>query len=106
MMAQLSDGFIALPGGMGTLEELFETLTWAQLGFHDKPIGLLNVAGFYDGLLAFLEHVVAQGFIRPAQARLLMHEEHADRLLARFREFQPGTHPHKLDAGSAQSVLP
>ncbi len=106
MMAQLSDGFIALPGGIGTLEELFETLTWAQLGFHDKPIGLLNVAGFYDGLLAFLEQVVAQGFLKPAQANLLMHEAQAERLLARFHAFQPGRHPHKLDTGSAQSLLP
>jgi uncharacterized protein (TIGR00730 family) len=53
MMAELSDGFIAMPGGIGTLEELFEVMTWAQLGFHDKPIGLLNVEGFYDGLLNF-----------------------------------------------------
>lgn len=106
MMAQLSDGFIALPGGLGTLEELFETLTWAQLGFHDKPIGLLNVAGFYDGLLAFMEQMVKQGFVKPAQASLLMHEAQAINLLKRFRQFQPGTHPHKLDTGSAQSVLP
>lgn len=106
MMAQLSDGFIALPGGMGTLEELFETLTWAQLGFHDKPIGLLNTAGFYDGLLAFLDQVVTQGFIKPAQSGLLMHEPDPARLLARFRDFQPGTHPHKLDSASAREVLP
>lgn len=106
MMAQLSDGFIAMPGGLGTLEELFETLTWAQLGFHDKPVGLLNVAGFYDGLLSFMQQMVSQGFVKPAQADLLMHEEHADRLLARFRQFQPGTHPHKLDTGTAKSVLP
>ena len=71
MMAQLSDGFIALPGGIGTLEELFEMLTWLQLGFHQKPIGLLNVDGFYDGLLAFLNHTVAQGFLKPAHRQLL-----------------------------------
>ncbi|QAU34724.1 TIGR00730 family Rossman fold protein [Janthinobacterium sp. 17J80-10] len=106
MMAELSDGFIALPGGIGTLEELFETLTWAQLGFHDKPIGLLNVAGFYDGLLSFLGQVVSQGFLKQAQATLLMHEVQADRLLARFREFRPGQHPHKLDTPSAQALLP
>jgi len=106
MMARLSDGFIALPGGIGTLEELFETLTWAQLGFHDKPIGLLNVAGFYDGLLVFLEQVVKQGFLKPAQARLLMHETQADSLLARFRQFQPGQHRHRLDTASAQTLLP
>src|SRR5471032_2521819 len=59
MMAELSDGFIAMPGGMGTLEELFEVLTWAQLGFHYKPIGLLNVEGFYDHLIAFVDHLVS-----------------------------------------------
>lgn len=106
MMAELSDGFIALPGGIGTLEELFETLTWAQLGFHDKPIGLLNVAGFYDGLLRFLGQVVSQGFLKQAQAGLLMHETEAGRLLARFREFRTGQHPHKLDSARAQDLLP
>lgn len=106
MMAELSDGFIALPGGIGTLEELFETLTWAQLGFHDKPIGLLNVAGFYDGLLRFLGQVVGQGFLKQAQAGLLMHETEAGRLLARFREFRTGQHPHKLDSARAQDLLP
>jgi len=106
MMAELSDGFIAMPGGIGTLEELFETLTWAQLGFHDKPIGLLNSAGFYDSLLAFIEQVVKQGFLKPAQAALLMHEAQADRLLARFRDFQPGRHPHKLEMAKAQDLLP
>ena len=106
MMAELSEGFIAMPGGIGTLEELFETLTWAQLGFHDKPIGLLNVAGFYDSLLTFIEQVVQQGFLKPAQATLLMHEVVAGRLLARFRAFRPGRHPHKLDTASAQDLLP
>lgn len=106
MMAELSDGFIALPGGIGTLEELFETMTWAQLGFHDKPIGLLNVAGFYDALLAFIGQIVNQGFLKPEQATLLMHERQADRLLTRFRDFRPGQHPHKLDTASAQTLLP
>lgn len=106
MMAELSEGFIALPGGIGTLEELFETLTWAQLGFHDKPIGLLNVAGFYDSLLAFIEHVVKQGFLKPAQATLLMQEAAAGKLLERFRAFRPGRHPHKLDTASAHDLLP
>jgi uncharacterized protein (TIGR00730 family) len=64
MMADLSDGFIAMPGGIGTLEELFEVFTWAQLGFHEKPIGLLNVAGFYDGLLQFIQHMVSQRFLK------------------------------------------
>lgn len=72
MMANLSDGFIAMPGGMGTLEELFEMLTWSQLGIHAKPIGLLNVEGFYDGLISFIDHAREQGFIRPAHAALMM----------------------------------
>jgi uncharacterized protein (TIGR00730 family) len=71
MMAELSDGFIAMPGGMGTLEELFEMLTWSQLGIHAKPIGLLNVDGFYDSLVGFISHATAQGFIRPQHAALL-----------------------------------
>ena len=72
MMASLADGFIAMPGGMGTLEELFEMLTWSQLGIHAKPIGLLNVDGFYDGLNGFIQHASAQGFIRPQHAALMM----------------------------------
>lgn len=72
MMASLSDGFLAMPGGMGTLEELFEMLTWSQLGIHAKPIGLLNVAGFYDGLIDFIAHASGQGFIRPQHAALMM----------------------------------
>lgn len=71
MMADLSDGFIAMSGGIGTLEELFEVLTWAQLGIHDKPIGLLNVDGFYDSLTGFLKHQVEQGFLRAKHAGLL-----------------------------------
>ena len=64
LMAELSDAFIAMPGGFGTFEEMFEVLTWAQLRFHQKPCGLLNVEGFYDGLLSFLDHAVAEDFIR------------------------------------------
>jgi len=71
MMASLSDAFIAMPGGYGTLEELFEMLTWAQLGIHAKPIGLLNVDHFYDGLLAFVNNGREQGFIRPQHALFL-----------------------------------
>jgi uncharacterized protein (TIGR00730 family) len=72
MMASLADGFIAMPGGMGTLEELFEMLTWSQLGIHSKPVGLLNVDGFYDGLIGFIRHASEQGFIRPQHAQLMM----------------------------------
>ena len=71
-MAELSDGFIALPGGAGTLEEIAEIWTWAQLGFHAKPIGFLNVAGYFDQLFGFIDHAVAEAFIKPAHAQLLI----------------------------------
>lgn len=89
LMAELSDGFIAMPGGIGTLEELFEVLTWSQLGFHYKPIGLLNVAGFYDNLIAFIEHLVSQRFLTAEQALLMMHENNPTALLSRFKSFKP-----------------
>lgn len=85
-MAQLADAFIALPGGIGTFEELFETWTWAQLGYHAKPIGLLDVAGFYQPLLQFLEHTLEQGFIRPSCRALLQVEQEISPLLEHFRE--------------------
>ncbi|PSR15577.1 TIGR00730 family Rossman fold protein [filamentous cyanobacterium CCP3] len=72
LMAELSDAFIALPGGLGTLEELCEVATWTQLGFHQKAVGLLNVEGFYDGLLGFLEGAIAEQFIRPEHRRILI----------------------------------
>lgn len=71
-MASLADGFIALPGGLGTLEETLEIVTWAQLGIHGKPVALLNVGGYYDGLRAFLGHAVAEGFVRPEHFALLL----------------------------------
>jgi uncharacterized protein (TIGR00730 family) len=88
LMADLSDGFIAMSGGIGTLEELFETFTWLQLGFHDKPVGLLNVAGFYDHLLTFLEHATAEQFMRDAHLESLLVESDADALLARMARFR------------------
>jgi uncharacterized protein (TIGR00730 family) len=84
MMAQLADGFIAMPGGLGTLEELFEVLTWAQLGIHSKPIGLLNVDGYYDGLVSFVRHATEQELVRPQHAALMMVENDAETLLRRF----------------------
>jgi uncharacterized protein (TIGR00730 family) len=84
MMAELSDGFIAMPGGMGTLEELFEMLTWSQLGIHAKPVGVLNVAGFYDKLVAFMAHLQHEGFVREQHARLMMVESEPDALLVRL----------------------
>jgi uncharacterized protein (TIGR00730 family) len=71
LMAERSDAFVALPGGIGTLEELFEVWTWRQLAYHDKPIGLLNVAGFYDPMLVFMDSLADQGFVTPAQRALL-----------------------------------
>lgn len=89
LMADLSDGFMALPGGVGTLEELFESFTWLQLGFHEKPVGLLNVAGFYDGLVAFMRHLRNEGFLKPEHEQCLLMDADAARLLARMREFEP-----------------
>jgi len=89
MMVELADGFIALPGGWGTMEELFEVLTWAQLGFHRKPCGLLNVNGYFDALYAFLEHAIAEGFVRPGYRELLVLEDDIGRLLQRFDTYDP-----------------
>lgn len=86
-MADLSDGFIALPGGIGTLEELFETLTWLQLGLHAKPIGLLNVAGFFDHMLGFLDHMVNERFLKPEHRSLLLVDDRIDRLIDRMAVF-------------------
>jgi uncharacterized protein (TIGR00730 family) len=88
VMADLSDGFIALPGGIGTLEELFETFTWQQLAFHDKAVGLLNVEGFYDHLLAFLRHTAAERFLREEHLASLLVETDAARLLTRMAEWR------------------
>lgn len=89
MMADLSDGFVALPGGFGTLEELFEALTWLQLSFHDKPVGLLNVDGFFDPLLSFIQQMCLSGFLRPEHASLLIVEHTPERLMERMRSFIP-----------------
>src|SRR5450830_2163035 len=86
MMASLSDAFIAMPGGYGTLEELFEMLTWAQLGLHAKPIGLLNVDRFYDGLISFVQNGKEQGFIRPQHADFLNADADPAALVQRLKE--------------------
>lgn len=88
MMSDYADAFIALPGGLGTLEELFETLTWSQLGFHAKPIGLLNVDGFYDGLVDFIAHQVREGFVRPEHAKLLLNEDRVPSLIEQLQCFE------------------
>ena len=87
-MAELADGFIALPGGWGTLEEIFEIMTWAQLGLHEKPCGLLNVEGYYDHLGAFLQHAREQEFVREAYASIVMIENDAGVLLDRFGNYE------------------
>jgi len=88
LMAELADGFIALPGGMGTLEELFEVYTWTQLGLYAKPLGLLDVRGYYAKLGAFLDHAVAERFVTAENRALLVSEERADALLDAFRRWR------------------
>ena len=87
-MASLVDGFIALPGGLGTLEETFEILTWAQLGIHAKPVGVLDVEGYWDGLRRLLAHAVAERFVRPEYAALLLFAEEPADLLDRFADWR------------------
>ena len=106
MMAELADGFIAMPGGMGTMEELFEVLTWAQLGFHAKPIGLLNTGGFYDSLLAFVRQMVTERFLTAEQSQLMMSESAPDALLERFIQFKPTYTSKWLDRAAARNLLP
>lgn len=86
LMNELSDGFIALPGGYGTFEELFEAITWAQLGFHAKPIGLLNVAGYFDPLVVFLERAITEGFINQNHRRLIVVADEPDEMLTQLEE--------------------
>ncbi|NHF59316.1 TIGR00730 family Rossman fold protein [Flavobacteriaceae bacterium TP-CH-4] len=88
-MHELSDGIITLPGGYGTLEELFEMITWAQLGLHQKPIGILNTNGFYDDLLAMLRKMVNQGFLKQENYRMLLVDDSVDGLLQQMEEYKP-----------------
>jgi uncharacterized protein (TIGR00730 family) len=91
IMAERADGFIALPGGLGTLEELFEAWTWAQLGIHEKPCGILDVADFYAGLVRFVDHAVNEGFIKPRNRAVLIVERDPALLLERFAAYEsPG----------------
>jgi uncharacterized protein (TIGR00730 family) len=89
MMADLSDGFVALPGGLGTFEELFEIVTWAQLGLHGKPCGVINVKGYFDPVLGALDHAVAEGFLTPLHRGLLLVGRDPDDLLAQFERHKP-----------------
>lgn len=103
-MAELADGFVALPGGLGTYEELFEVLSWAQLRLHEKPIGALNVNGFFNPLQHMLEETVKAGFMRRANCSLLVVHENADQLLTGLKNYRP-EHAHKWlpHGGSADS---
>lgn len=96
-MAELSDAFIALPGGLGTLEELFEVWTWGQLGYHGKPLGLLDVNGFYDKLTGFLDHMVSEGFVREQHRTLLQKNTSPDALLDVLEHWKPVVPPKWAD---------
>ena len=100
LMADLSDGFVAMPGGWGTFEELFEVLTWGQLGLHRKPCGLLNVEGYFDPLLAFLGHAYEEQFVRTEYARHLPVSDTPDGLLDQFAAFEPPTVRKWIDRSS------
>ncbi|MFK8330965.1 TIGR00730 family Rossman fold protein [Pseudomonas sp. BJa5] len=96
-MAELSDAFVALPGGLGTLEELFEVWTWGQLGYHAKPLGLLDVNGFYSKLGSFLDHVVEEGFVRPQHRAMLKLADAPDELLDAMDSFEAPVLPKWVD---------
>jgi len=96
-MAELSDGFLALPGGLGTVEEMTETLTWAQLGLHAKPCALLDVAGYFAPFVAFLDHAVAEGFVRREHRTLVMVGDDAKRILDAFEAWKPVNAPKGAD---------
>jgi uncharacterized protein (TIGR00730 family) len=100
-MAALAEGFVALPGGMGTLEELAEILTWAQLGLHARPVGLLDVGGYYQPLVAFFDRAVEAGFLRPEHRRLLTVEREPEPLLERFAAWTPPTVERWIDEASS-----
>lgn len=91
LMANLSDGFVAMPGGYGTFEEFCEVITWSQLGIHPKPCGLLNVLGYYDALLAMFDHGVAEGFIRPRHREIVLRDTRPEALLETMRAWVPPT---------------
>jgi uncharacterized protein (TIGR00730 family) len=89
MFTDLSDGFITIPGGVGTMDELWEAISWAQLGYHAKPVGLLNVAGYYDHLIAFNTHMAEVGFVRPQHQNIMIIDDSLDALLAKMADYQP-----------------
>jgi uncharacterized protein (TIGR00730 family) len=100
LMAELSDGFIALPGGLGTLDEVFEILTWGQLGLHQKPCGLLNIRDYYRSLIDFLDHAVSERFITDVHRAMLLVEEEPERLIERFERYKAPTVARWVDRTS------
>jgi uncharacterized protein (TIGR00730 family) len=101
LMAELADGFVALPGGMGTLDELFEVYTWTQLGLHSKPLGLLDVRSYFAKLVAFLDHAVEERFVAVEHREMLVVEERADALLEAFRRWRPPARAKWIDRAQA-----
>src|SRR5687767_9817926 len=97
LMAELADGFVALPGGMGTLEELFEVYTWTQLGLHAKPLALLDVRGYYDRLVAFLDHAVSERFVTPEHRGMLVVAAGPDEVLDAFAGWRAPDRPKWID---------
>ena len=89
LFTDLSDGNVTLPGGVGTMDELWEAISWAQLGYHEKPVGVLNVAGFYDHLVAFNQHMIDVGFVRPAHKNIMIVDDTLDGLITRMAAYEP-----------------
>ena len=100
LFTDLSDGFITLPGGVGTMDELWEAVSWSQLGYHEKPVGLLNVGGFYDTLIAFNEHMKSVGFIREQHRGILLSDDTLDGLLAQMTAYRPHETIFKMKAAN------
>ncbi|HUD27679.1 MAG TPA: TIGR00730 family Rossman fold protein [Novosphingobium sp.] len=98
MMANLADGFVTLPGGIGTFEEMFEAWCWSQLGYHNKPVGLLDVNGFYSGLRQFIDNVVDEGFLQPRHRSMLIVEKDPETMIDRIVNFVPPENEHWLGA--------
>jgi hypothetical protein len=98
-MHELSDGAIALPGGFGTLDELFELLTWGQLGLHSKPVGILNVNGFYDDLISQSQKMVSDGFLKQSNQEMLLVDSNIDALIEKMKNYEPPATPKWISKG-------
>ena len=100
LFTDLSDGFITLPGGVGTMDELWEAVSWSQLGYHEKPVGLLNVGGFYDALIAFNAHMASVGFVREQHRGILLSDDTLDGLLEQMTAYRPHETIFKMKAAN------